>query len=348
MDIATLQRANADRELHWLITSVIGVDVPQLVEALTTCLNLLMYNSPEPARALPVKLPVLLSKSESIKGILVRDGPEIVSMTVQLRERHFNRHVSGLHLSKPYELPQIHTANRAIGIAIDLLHTSQAVLEDAEDHDHRALIRLFNELLGAIQTAKNALQLPTDPTLVFPNNVTPTTSFDPVLPPGIAVDLYVSQGEVCLDLKTLHHVTEEPWSSIGPDGRSYVDNLRDEMKLPSASGTPLSTRSSTPLPDPPISISKIEERLHLVNPTLGHQSPLMSVLGHLLLRKYEPIDYITKCVTYNRAVVMVNKKIEVSSPDPVLVSALTKLDSVEYVIGNYLDSVNKIASAAHN
>ncbi|KAK7686842.1 hypothetical protein QCA50_009917 [Cerrena zonata] len=58
------------------------------------------------------------------------------------------------------------------------------------------------------------LQLPTNPSLVFPVNVTPADAFDPELTPDIAIDLYISQAEVCIDLKNLHRVQDKPWCEI--------------------------------------------------------------------------------------------------------------------------------------
>lgn len=112
-----------------------------------------------------------------------------------------------------------------------------------------------------------------------------------------------------------------------------------------------------PVPDPggpqPLNMADIEQKIHQSASTtpdgLRSQSNFVNnVWNHILLKpKHDPIDYITKCVTYNNMVVMVGKKIEVSSPDPVLVSALTKLDSVEYLVSSFLENLQKVVDSLH-
>lgn len=365
--IVAIQHRSADAELHWLISSIISPEFPQIIGALEICSNLILYNSSQHPdetgeRGPAVKLPVSSTKLEALKGIITRDGAYITQLQVSLRERHFNRIIHRLHLVKPMLLSQIITAKKSIDNSIELIKTSQVILgdsHDAADRQHVALINLFQQLLNEIQTAKNSLQLPTNPTLVFPINVTPKDYFDPPLPASISIDVYISQAEICIDLKNLHHVHEEPWGEIDPKtGESYIDKIREEMKLPSSSAASIassaaSTMNQTPTPGErprePLNVGDIELRLLQLTaksrpPTEHSQSNLFNnMLHHLLLRtKYEPIDYITKCVTYNEEVVMINKKIEVSSPDPVLVSAFTKLDSIEYLISNFLESIHSI------
>lgn len=366
--VLDVQRLSADNELHWLMSSIISPEFPQIIGALEICSNLILYNSPQHpdetvGRGPAVKLPVSSTKLEALKGIITRDGAYITQLAVSLKERHFNRIIHRLHLVKPILLSQIITAKKSIDNSIELIKTSQAILGDSHDtadRQHVALINLFQQLLNEIQTAKNSLQLPTNPSLVFPVNVTPNDFFDPPLPFSISIDVYISQAEVCIDLKNLHTVHEEPWGEIDPKtGESYIDKIREEMKLPTSSrassvaSSAASTVNQTPTPSErprePLNAGDIELRLYQLTartkPLAEHsQSTLFNnVLNHLLLRqKYEPIDYITKCVTYNGLVVMINKKIEVSSPDPVLVSAFTKLDSIEYLISNFLESIHSI------
>ncbi|KAK6457762.1 RAVE subunit 2/Rogdi [Scheffersomyces xylosifermentans] len=357
--INELQVDQADKELHWLTAFIITPEFPQIIEALQICSNLLLYNSPQHPNASKhvergpvIKLPVSSSKSEALKGIIVRDGAYITQLTVTLKEHHFNKHITRLHLKKPILLPQIITAKKAIDSSIEIIE-GLTKLTDCSDADHQKLIDSFNDLLSNIITAKNALQLPTDPDLVFPINKSPADAFEPELLPCIAVDLYITQAEVCIDLKSLHKVTERPWGEIeATSGKSYIDKIRDEMKLPSASASMASTTTSEI--SHPLNVSDIEKRL---NEMTGHKEKsftepsapagiltnMMTSMSHLSLRpKHDPIDYITKCVTYNNMVVMINKKIEVSSADPVLVSAFTKLDSIEYLVSSFISNLDSL------
>lgn len=310
-------------------------ELPQLIEALQICSNLLLYNSPQHPdksrhieRGPSITLPVSSGKLEELKGIVVRDGAYVTQMAVLLRERHFNRIITRLHLTKPFLLPQILTAKRSIDLAVELLVQASSLFDapdeacDANAHDQ--LQSVFEELLAELQTAKNALQLPTDPHLVFPLHVTAADFFDPPLAPNIALDLYISQAEVCIDLKDLHRVTERPWSDIDSSlGKSYVDQLRDKM--------------SAGIVDKDV----MELTLPAEKPDRG---VFENVLNHLQIRpRLAPHDYVTRCVTYNNMVVMVDKKIEVSSADPVLVSAFTKLDLVEFIVSSFLENIRKLA-----
>ncbi|KAK6464607.1 RAVE subunit 2/Rogdi [Scheffersomyces coipomensis] len=356
--VDNVQNTKTDKELHWLSTSIITPEFPQIIEALHICSNLLLYNSPQHPdaknrieRGPTIKLPVSSNKSEVLKGIVVRDGAYLTHLTVTLKEPHFNKVINRLNLKKPMLLPQIITSKKCIDQAIATIEELSSIADDCSIINHDKLIKSFKLLLNYIQTAKNSLQLPTDPNLVFPVNITPINSFEPELIPTITVDAYISQAEICLDLKSLHKVTEKPWGEIeSSTGKSYIDKIRDEMKLPGKN----SSSSSSPL-----SVQDIEKRLnemtgsdqlqHTQEQQIGSsqaqvqpQATLFSsVMSHLSLRpRHDPLDYITKCITYNNMVVMVNKKIEVSSPDPVLVSAFTKLDSIEYLISSFLNNLD--------
>lgn len=326
MSVAQLKARSVDREIHWLVQLVVKPELPQLIEALQICSNLLLYNSPQhPDEALHIQrgpsitLPVSSGKLDLLKGIIVRDGAYVTKMTLTLKERHFNRVISRIHLVKPFLLAQIITAKKSIDSAIELIVQASSIFDldacsSADENPHVVLISVFTDLLRELQIAKNALQLPTDPELVFPKHVTPPSLFDPELSAHIALDLYISQAEVCIDLKDLHRVTEKPWGDVDPaSGKSYVDKIRDNM----SAGI----------------VDKHEEDSHGV---------LGSVMSLLLKPRYDVQDYITRCITYKDQVVMVNKKIEVLSADPVLVSAFTKLDSVEYMVSSFMENIQKL------
>lgn len=333
--IHELKRNSLDRELHWLLQQVVKPELPQIIEALQICSNLILYNSPQHPdhknhieRGPGITLPVSSGKLEALKGIVVRDGAYITKMSVALKDRNFNRVINRLHLTKPMLLPQIITAKKSIDAAITLMVQADSIFDGvpgdgneskAHVQHHVELISVFNELLRELLTAKNSLQLPTQPELVFPMHVVSQQYFDPELPLLLALDIYISQAEICIDLKDLHRVTEKPWSEIDTaTGKSYVDKIRDNM----------SNGIDEIMPE---SSDKEDSGM------------LGNVFSHLLLRpKYEPQDYITRCITYNNTVVMLSKKIEVLSPDPILVSAFTKLDSVEYIVSSFMENIKKL------
>ncbi|CAI5760692.1 unnamed protein product [Candida verbasci] len=324
-----LQNKTNDAELHWYINEIIIPDIPQIIETLTMCLNLLIYNSPQEPnekdrveKGPEIKLPISSTKSETLKGIIVRDGPYITNLNLSIKEPHINKHIHKLSLKKPILLEQIIICQNSIENSISLVNKILKQVDITCDF-HLSLISIFKNLLINIQSAKTNLQLPTDPNLVFPINITNGEDYEPILPPIMSLDFYISQAEICLDLKNLHRINEAPWCEIDDNGKSYVDKLRDEMKLP---------KSSQP------SINETNKQVDKVLEKPKNNNNFLSFLKH----RHEPMEYITRCITYNNMVVMVNCKIEVSSEDPILVSCFTKLDSIDYLISGYLNSINNL------
>ncbi|CAK7900725.1 regulator of V-ATPase in vacuolar membrane protein 2 [[Candida] anglica] len=345
--VATLQNGREKRELHSLVTEIIMPEFDQIIETLNICANMLLYNSPQhpdPAKRIergpPVKLPVSSSKSEMVKGIITRDGIYVTHLSVNLREAHFNRHIHRITLDQPILLPQLITAKESIDNAVLLLQNFNA------DQNHSDLCTSFENILEEVSRAKHSLQLPTDPSLVFPQHEIEAQWFRPSLPHNLALDMYINQAELCIDLKNLHRVTEEPWCHIDPQtGKSYVDTVRDEMKA----GKPLDSimeeldhRGSQG--GSPSSTPRTAAGSGSATPTHsgGAASGLAATLSHLLKPKIDPMEYVTKCSTYANSVVMVTKKIEVSSPDPLLVSTSTKLDSLENIISCFLHNLKAV------
>lgn len=342
--IHTIQNEDAEKELHWYTSAIIVPELPQIIETLEMCSNMLLYNTPQHPdpklrieRGPPITLPCSTKKQEMLKGIVVRDGAYITQLKFIVREPSFNRIVNRLTLTQPILLQQIIVTKQAIDSAIEIINQ---LIVGAKSHGdcpgtetiHQEFLDKFNHLLREIQIAKNNLQLPTDPGLVFPQNVTPTSFFEPQLAPHtIATDVYINQAEICVDLKRLHKLTEKPWCEIDPaTGVSYIDIIKEEVKMPVSSGAS------------PLNTSDVEARMYELTRHTKLDPQLFSVLSHLTQPKYTPNDYLVKCATYEGSVVMVLKKIEVTSPDPVLVSAFTKLDSIEYLIGSFLENLQAI------
>lgn len=325
--VGSLQSINEDKELHWLISSIIMPEFEQLLETLHICANMLLYNSPQhpnaqmhTERGPSIKLPVSSTKLELVKGIIVRDGIYITQLSLHLKDSQFNRHIHRITLDQPILLPQLITLKESIDSAVLMIENFN------EDQNHSDLISSFENILKEISIAKRSLQFPIDPALVFPLNKINPTFFRPELPHNLSLDLYVNQAELCIDLKNLHTVTEQPWCQIDPKtGRSYVDKIRDDMK---------NGKSPTPETTPPLLMSSPSEESTAV--------ATFKALGQLLKPKLDPQEYITKCYTYDKSVVMVNRKIEVSCPDPLLVSTFTKLDSLENIVESFLNNLKVI------
>lgn len=366
--VSSIQHEQDDRELHWLVSLVILPEFPQIIEALTICSNMLMFNSPQqpdPSNKIQkgpaIKLPVSSGTQDNLKGIIVRDGAFITEFTVSVKDHYLNKVFHKLKLKKPVLLEQVVNANSAIDAAIMLINQLSEFTDVEElDHDatHKKLIDVFQRLLSSIQTAKTNLQLPTDPALVFPERVTRGQTFEPELPDTIPIDFYLNQAEICVDIKSLSRVTEKPWGDIDPrSGQSYVDKVRDQMKLPPSSANSIRGSGQKVLSSEVSSIASATPSVHMgKDENVGNLFPdqdtsekrdtssfFNNMMSHILLKpKHDAQDYITRCITYNKMVVMIKTKIEVSSEDPILVSCFTKLDSIEYLITNFLHSLSNL------
>ncbi|WPK24197.1 hypothetical protein PUMCH_001462 [Australozyma saopauloensis] len=345
-----VQAHSRHKELHWLVEEIVKPMFPRLIETLHLCSNLLLYNSPEHPdpnshikRGPSITLAVSSGKLEELKGILVRDGAHVTKINVVLKEKHFNRLVNRVQLAKPFLLPQIIQAKRSIDNAVELIVRALSLLDappgergdtasscnlDVESETaadvkyaqqaHIMLMSVFTDLLHELQIAKNSLQLPTEPALVFPKHVTPAGMFEPDISSSVAVDVYISQAEVCVDLKDLHVVTEKPWCEIDETtGKSYADQVREQILRKKEVETEQDVRAA--------------------------DAGVLGLFKQLLRKpRYETQDYIARCVTFNKQVVIVNKKIEVLTADPILVSAFTKLDSVEHMVSSFLENIKKL------
>ncbi|KAI5950238.1 RAV2 [Candida jiufengensis] len=352
--ITTIQQDQNDKELHWLVSQIIIPEFQQIIETLKIVSNLVLYNSPQHPdttkgieRGPAIKLPLTSTTNHSnLNGIIIRDGLYILKFNVVIKDHYLNKYFNKLNLKKPILLQQLVNCKKSIDDSIDLLDQLYLLnetleKEESEQHTtinhktyHKQLITSFKNLVSKIQNAKTNLQMPIDPSIIFPENVTDTTAFEPELPKIISIDFYINQAEICIDLKYLHKITEKPWCEIDPNtGLSYVDMVRDDIK---------NKKSNQKVED-----SKILENLNN-NDNSSHSSGffnnVMNQIGQFKTstKNYDKNDYITRCITYNNMVVMINSKIEVSSEDPILVSCFTKLDSIEYLINNFLYSLNNL------
>lgn len=212
------------------------------------------------------------------------------------------------------ELTQIKQCQLLIIDSIEILQNFEKIKE-SRDHDHNQFVSLFTDLKDKINLSKKLLQLPCDPGLVFPNNIPQYDVFDPVLPPNYTLDIYINQGNLCIDIKKLHVIHDEPWCRfIG--GRSFIDIVKEDLKMGR------------------IKIQDLDNLEDLeVYKGLGLNT------GFKWFKRFKPIDYVTKCITFNSMVVMIDKNIEMNTSDPILISVLTKLDTLDYLIRKYLDNL---------
>lgn len=330
------QYEEEEKELHWITEYAISPQLCQIIDTLYLCLELIGGVTTNENGVPEQKLPLSSPKLEALKGTITRQGAFITKFDVIVDDKYFNKCFSQLKLAKQVRLPQMDAATKAMKEAIGILKYLREISSPrAEKDNHLQLISGFHSLLDQIDNAKQNMLLPTDPKLVFPNHVISPYCFEEPLKRGLAIDFYISQAEICVDMKYLYHVTEKPWGEVYEDGKSYVDKIRDEMRRPQTADYEPSSGHH-----PSQSVSDFYNKLEASSSRPNHS--VHGILKLLVGRKYSPRDYITKCITYDKMVVIVLKKIEVSTADPNLLSALTKLDSLTYLVGSFLDNMRKV------
>lgn len=334
MTLQALQLEQNHIQLHWYLCYIIE-ELPQLIDTLTTCLELL--SNPD-----SIKL-AITSKLDWLHGIVTRDGPFIKNMNLHMH--HFK--VPNLQLNQPFELTQIKHCQLCVINSIEKLSqfitlhqrlhqlpapeftdlapngvptslVPEVMDETIDEQNHAKLFALFKKLQENILEAKRLLQLPTDTQLIFPQHVPSYNNFIPPLSSEYSLDIYINQANLCIDFKRLHIIKDEPWCQV-KNGKSFVDKVKDDLKIGNLNVNDLQDMSSLALKYPDIEVGSFS-----------------------WFKKFKPIDYVTKCITFNGMVTMIDKKVEVSLPDPILMSVLTKLDSLAYLINSYLTNLEML------
>lgn len=308
--LQSVQAHDSSIESSHYFSDIVLLGLPDIADALSMTRDLIMGP--------PVKLPLTSVHLETLKGIAVRNGKNVSEILVHLR--HGSAKPVSLKLVEPIVLPQLVDAVRAIEDAL-------AAVRIVPSLSSGECITRLSALLSHVDRAKSLLQLPTDPLLVFPKHVCPAHAFSPPLE-NLLVDLYVTRAELCLDIKCLHPVTERGWGDFDPtSGRAYIDIIRDEMSSQQKNA---------------LSPQNVEKRMAQLVSGKAPSNSLLAVLSQFT-HKLDPLDYITRGTVYDRHVVLIEGKAQVSSPDAALVSALTKLDSVAYMISIFIDNLKALA-----
>ncbi|KAL6450022.1 RAV2 Regulator of V-ATPase in vacuolar membrane protein 2 [Candida maltosa Xu316] len=300
------------------------------METLQICKNLLLYNSPQSPdskyeKGPSLKLAISFGNNkvgDAVNGFIIRDGPYIVDLNLSIKNHYFNKHVNRLRLKNPIVLESIVNCLNYLNDAINELQ--ELSNSDKKEVNEEECLKCFVKLSELIKSSKNSLQIPTDPEMIFPLHVTNEDNFESDIKGSenheISVDFYTCDNQISLDLRSLHKVHEKPWCEIDKStGKSYVDNIRDEMKQ--SSSTPSDTN-------------------HNPNNNNTNNNNFFSSLIHHFKNKPDAMDYINRAVTYNGHVVLVDKKFEVCTDDPILISILSKLNSLDKKINSIVNIYN--------
>lgn len=303
------------REATWLVQRIVAPEYPKILDTLNECLRCL-EDSPEPN-----PLALSLYKTESVKGLIVREHLELTKLDFILKLKGMPKSVRYV-LQRPLKLPQIEEAVRLIATATEQAERLFQSLQDGETV-HQGL----KQLLESITLARLAVQTPT-PGILFPKHVIDREAFEPVLPTLVALDVYVQDTLIGVDVRLLEEVTEKPWSEVNEDGVSYVDEMKQKVLR--------RKRSITTLFKPGEGSGQ-----HNLFRDTATQGGLMQLLLHPFA-KYLAEEYMTRCVTYDRTVVMEVDKAEVQTFDPVLVRCGTKLDGLHGLVQGLYENLRVV------
>lgn len=297
-------------EQRWLIDSIIKPDLDDVLDALTTCLDMLTSND-------AVLLPVSSSRTEQVKGTLTRQSTEVSDIDVAL---HFTTFSKKVHLklkeSAHLEMEQL---SSLLSLINDTM-TGVVLLKDHDKDDCDGFSRKLEKILSNLAKCNAALNKPPEKVLFPMHRLDITEIFVPDekklehYKDRIAIDFFVLNGEVSLEIKSLHIVTEEPWCHVDPiTGKSHVDKLRDDLK------------------------HKRVKITDILEPEGTYKRGITHVLG---INKFTPHDYLTRGVTYNGKVVIEVEKTVVYCQDPSLLSIGAKLNGLEHLVSKMYSNLD--------
>ena len=132
--VLSIQSTQNDKELHWYIINIILPDLPQIIETLQICSNLLMYIHHKNLipnnvlkRSIHQATFVFNNQQDSVNGIITRDGPYITDLNLTVKNHYFNKHFHKLHLIKPMVLEQLVNVLNLIKDSIAILQNLQSI-----------------------------------------------------------------------------------------------------------------------------------------------------------------------------------------------------------------------------
>jgi hypothetical protein len=292
-EIRQLERLNGQRDKEWLINDVIKPQVPNVLETLTTCLNLITSVD-------QVKLP-LTTRTEQVKGVMTRVGDEIVGMDVLLSLNTFSKRLrlkmrEDQHLQLVQWTELIHLINETINNVVLL-----------QDIGGDGFLEKLNSVMVTLTKCSTVLNKPHEQLLFPQHKIEMETLFEPDgkllthYKDRLSIDIYLLNSEITLELRSLAHITEEPWCHIDEDGKSHVDKLRDDLKH-----------------------HKVQ-----LNDILTERYSIGHVLG---FNKFNAHDYLTRGITFHGQVVIEVEKLSIPCQDPTLLSVGAKLNGLEHLV----------------
>lgn len=287
------------KEQEWMIDTMVKPQLPNLLETLMLCSELLTSK-------VPIKLPITSARTEHIKGVLTRVGLDITEFQIVLDLPTIGKKIT-LQLKEKIILEQLQSL-------LDLIEfLTQEIVFLQHDLESNAKISTFHEKLNVIlQLLIKCNQILNKPTedLMFPKhylnlkkNFNCNSNIESYQD-KLTIDFFLLNGELSIECKSLHKITHEPWDIVRK-GKSYIDELREDLKHHKTT------------------INEIIEQNNRTGLNLKH------ALG---FNKFTVHDYLTRGVTFGESVVIEMESSLVHCQDPNLLSVSTKIKYLEHQI----------------
>lgn len=317
-----------DAESKWLIKEIIKPELPNIIDNVNMCLELLTNDQ-------VYVMPLSNGSKEadnnvpSIKGIVSRQREYIVDFQVLLKFPDFQNGKTIALKMKPeskFLLKQfdiiLHDLNKIV--------TSLNELEAIQD-----VHKFINTFTDIVDTLNGSIQLLESP----PNYLTyPKNSNQPMKEifnnyktdcetnnSLIGLEVLLIRNELCIDFRNLTKVTRKPWSEIDArSGKSFIDRIKDELTADR------SKNIRDFLEENGVTVEESNFLNSFINSTFKSDSTTTM---------REAQDYLRRGTTFDSIAVLETSKIAVSTSDPILVCISSKLNGLKYSIENHYSNL---------
>ncbi|KAG0672036.1 hypothetical protein C6P41_004778 [Kluyveromyces marxianus] len=346
----------------WLITEIIKPELPNLIDHVEKCLELL---SSEERFVMPlsngsnipngtnsnISSPSSSSNSNSsstnnttnsstsIKGTITRQSGYIVDFHAVVKLPDFNKGrpiMLKMETGKKYPLVQIQSIISNLARSLNLFDELQQISESKTlEFDETQLfekkigkiLELLTQSITLLQNPPRELIFPHNNNNFLKNNFGESYEACESTHHLVNMELVLFKNEVCLDIRNLTKVVKRPWCEVDPNtGLSFADKVRDRLKQDK------------------------NGRILEILKEHGLQVDDASVLNNLLssfsvterITLPQANDLLARCVTFDGRVVTECEKVSINTSDPTLISVSAKLTGLENKISNQYVNIQNL------
>lgn len=346
----------------WLITEIIKPELPNLIDHVEKCLELL---SSEERFVMPlsngsnipngtnsnISSPSSSSNSNSsstnnttnsstsIKGTITRQSGYIVDFHAVVKLPDFNKGrpiMLKMETGKKYPLVQIQSIISNLARSLNLFDELQQISESKTlEFDETQLfekkigkiLELLTQSITLLQNPPRELIFPHNNNNFLKNNFGESYEACESTHHLVNMELVLFKNEVCLDIRNLTKVVKRPWCEVDPNtGLSFADKVRDRLK------------------------QDRNGRILEILKEHGLQVDDASVLNNLLssfsvterITLPQANDLLARCVTFDGRVVTECEKVSINTSDPTLISVSAKLTGLENKISNQYVNIQNL------